>query len=413
MSISFKASVCANGVKLSSLTGDRVPRKCKRTSIVTNALKADGQEKQSSRRNILSILIGAGLTVQGAAEASYYSDLLETSKKPDTTQLLKAYEKTKKSEPKSKAKKLKSVRSKGTLNPSPAIEQGDSGFGATGLVVGGLGIAGAAALGRSSSKKKESIRSPSRLRTAVKKPVNQPSQVRKPKPVAKSQGTIKKPTTKLASSGTVRLVPKSTGTVIKPARKGPVTKKSGNVEKSEKQSILGPAVGLGLVSIFAVYLLASPNTAPRQEKEVTPKEEVSQAASAVVETPKMEPAPVKEETNEVKATKAQQPPDVSSKAQASASGTSKSKLPPTTGNSPVVLVGGSILTLVVAAAVGASPTSQESTSVTSTSTDGTPESRAAEARAWIASWKSRQNEISESRAAEAKAWIEAWKKKQK
>eukprot|EP00890_Picochlorum_soloecismus_P005284 jgi/Picsp_1/5757/NSC_03116-R1_---NA--- len=396
MSISFKASVIGNGVRLSSLTSDRVPRKQERRSIVT-ALQTDGHATQESRRNFLSGLIGAvgaGLAVQGAAEASYYSDLLEASKKPDTTQLLKAYEKTKKSEPKLKTKKFKSVNNKETLKRLPTIKQGNAssnGFGATGFVVGGLGVAGAAVLGQSASRKKESTKLSSRPRTAVKKPVNQPSQVRKPRPVAKPQGTMKKPAFKPASSGTVRLAPKSTGTMVKPVKKGSPTQRGGDVERSEKQSVLGPAAfGLGLVSIFAAYLLAFPNTAPRQEKNETPKEEISQTTSTVVETPKMEPAPVQNEMNEVTASKSQQPPDVSSKAQSSDSGVSKSKLPPTTGNSPVVLVGGSIVALVVAAAVGASPTTQESSTVTSTSAEGTPESRAAEARAWIEAWKKKQ-----------------------
>ena len=418
MSISFKASVIGNGVRLPSVTSDRVPRKQERRSIVTTALQTDGQETQS-RRNFLSGLIGAvgaGLVVQEAAEASYYSELLETSKKPDTAQLLKAYEKTKNSEPKSRSKKVKSVKSKETPKRSPAVKQGNAstgGFGATGLVLGGLGVAGAAALGQSSSKKKEGVKVPGGSRTAVKKSVNQPSQVRKPRPVAKSQGTIKKPASKPASSGTVKLPPKSTGTVVKPAIKRSATQERGKVDKAaEKQSNLGPVVGLGLVGVFAAFLLASPNTTPKEEKKVSVKEEISQQASTVVETPKMDPAPVQKEINEVTSSKAQQPPNVSSKAQPSDSRISKSKLPPTTGNSPIVLVGGSIVALVVAAAVGASPT-QETSTAASTSAEGTPESRAAEARAWIESWKSKQNDTPESRAAEARAWIEAWKNNQK
>ena len=395
MSISFKASVIGNGVRLPSVTNDRLHRKQERRSIVTTALQTDGNETQS-RRNFLSGLIGAvgaGLVVQGAAEASYYSELLETSKKPDTTQLLKAYEKTKKSDPKSKSKKVKSVKSKETPKRSPAIKQGNassSGFGATGLVVGGLGIAGAAVLGRSSSKKKEAVKAPSRPPTTVKKPASQSSQVRKPKPATKSQGTIKKPASKPASSGTVRLPPKSTGTVVKPVKKGSAAQKGGKVDKAaEKQSNLGPVIGLGLAGIFAAFLLASPNTTPREEKEVSLKEEISQQATTVVETPKMDPAPVQKETNEVTSSKTQQPSDVTSKAQSSDSGIGKSKLPPTTGNSPIVLVGGSIVALVVAAAVGASP-AQESSTAASTSAEGTPESRAAEARAWIEAWKNKQ-----------------------
>jgi hypothetical protein len=71
------------------------------------------------------------------------------------------------------------------------------------------------------------------------------------------------------------------------------------------------------------------------------------------------------------------------------------KLPPTTANSPAVLIGGSLVALVAAAAVGGGDTpgggnADSTSSMTSASEEVDAVARAKEAREWIANWRAKQ-----------------------
>jgi len=361
----------------------------------------DQCDTNCSRRDglLLSLgLVGAGLLNVSDSEARtdpYYDELLSKTKL-DSSDLLQKYKKINSSA--DSKKKGKNLPKKPTVNkntvvlkkkPVSSAKPAAAGAGINPVEVGlGLaGVAGVVAIGQSSKKSdggKASKVSP-RSATAVKKPPVRPAPS---KPATKK--TLPKPAPKKAVPGTVRLSPGTKKIESKTKKVGTVAKGSRPAEKEQESgSSPAPAILVAVVALFGglTVLGSKPevkstqpvSSVPQKAEKVSAKpsapEPVQQAEKAPPVSEPAKPAPV------VKSSPVSEKP---------AEEVKKAKLPPTTGNSPLVIIGGSVAALIAAAAVGggSEPTSESNQGSTAASTTlDDAEARAKEAREWIEAWR--------------------------
>lgn len=369
--------VACRFVKARSVAGGQGTR----SRVVVRAVDSDTVSRRDGMITSLSLL-GAGLSVAFDAEARtdpYYDELLNSTKGLNTADLLSKYKKMSSSEGGKRKGSMKREKKGGSGrgSTSSTFSKSASKGAAVNPVEVGLGLAGLAgvvAIGRQGSKggvSNKKTPTPSKPKTQKKK----------------------------VPAGTVRL---SAGTT----RKAPVagTKKVGTVtrkmqgkkaeEKSESSNGAAPALLVGLVAVIGAFVALGPKPISEQ-KPAAAKTETSPVVKEIVtetpseQSPVVTAPPVKSETKA--ATSA---PAVAAKEEKSAPSPQKSGLPPTTGNSPIVLIGGSIATLVVAAAVGGGSENTSANTVQDTPASSAIEDdatfRKKEARDWIEAWRSKQ-----------------------
>lgn len=393
------------------------PAKYERFQTRCDALKQEEEPDGHMRRSVLTgglALLSIGLIdrADAASGTKYYEELLEKSKKPDTSMLLENYEKVKDG-PKRLDKRGKNLRSKKSgkgVSNSPGTKRavktpGTLPFNPVEVGFGLLGLAGAVVIGRQSSKKKGSAESP-KLRTSRRQPVAKPSR----KPSLKQQKTIAK-----QQRGTVKLSPTKNKDTPKTQARSPTgtvarakTKSSQIKEPSEASSSLPAFGGAAVVAVLAAVFIFGTGSSPKSDNTPIIKDETK---VEVIDQIDNKANDIKE-LNDAKLAPAISAPSDQEKASPSALPSKPTRVPtPTTGNSPIVLVGGSIATLIVAAALGGG----SGENVSSSQSEDKQENGAAEARAWIEAWRKKQStsDTPKARAAEARAWIEAWRSKQK
>ena len=361
-----------------------------------------------SRRDglLLSLgLVGAGLLNVSDSEARtdpYYDDLLSKTKL-DSNDLLQKYKKINssadsKKKGKNPAKKPTVNKNTGVLNkkkPSSSVKPAGAAAAGAGInpVEVGLGLAGVAgvvAIGQSSKKsdggKVSKVPPRSAATTAVRKP---PARSAPPKPAPKK--TPPKPAPRKEASGTVRLSPGTRKIESKTKKIGTAVAKGSRATQKEQQSgsSSAPAILVAAVALLGGFTVlgSKPDVKSTQSVSNTPKaaEKVSVKPSAPEPSQQVAQAPPVSEAPRP-APIAKTPP-VSQKP---AEEVKKPKLPPTTGNSPLVIIGGSVAALIAAAAVGGgseatSERNQSSTTASPTLDDS--EARAKEAREWIEAWR--------------------------
>lgn len=405
---------CVRGAAVLHQPSARASRNCRaRIGVIRCDGSRSDDDIEFPRRSALLGMLGIlSLASTNTAQAAtdYYQDLLSKSKRPDTSTLLKAYEKTKKiSEPKQMKKKAQKTPATGrpaTLSTKQAkVSKAAATSGATfnpiEVGLGLLGIAGAIAVGQSSGKdKKEKKASKATVKRSAPPPK---TTVVKPAPT-KPPGTQRKSTVR-ATPGTVRLSPGKSGAGSKTKKvmantqvKRTLGEPSG--KKGPSDTGIGGLVGVGVVVLAGLGLLLGGNPsatkAPEAKKPVAEiKQEIQAPAPAPappvasVPEPTKAPVPAASVTKESpKQEKLVDPTPTEEK--------KTNRVPtPTTGNSPLVLVGGGIATLIVAAAaLGGSDGSSNNTSVQredgSKPAEDDAKARAAEARAWIEAWRAKQ-----------------------
>lgn len=406
------------------------------------SLRASTGETEESRPTLdrrsaillsLSVFIGSAGNAEAATSDAYYESLKANAKGLESTDLLSRYSSLKdgggkkagaknppsRNVPKNVAKNAEVLGLKGSKTSaakasqrtvkaskatSPAVRKATTASAASAasfnpveVGLGLLALAGVGAIGARGSSKSSSAKpaSPSPRKVAPVKKAAPP-----PPPPKKVASPPPPPKKKAVPVGTQKLRPGTRPVqAAKTKRVGTVAKGGGQGEKSGGSGSAGAV--LGVVTLLGAAIVLSGGSpkdvkrsaAPKQSAPVETKAEEAKATAI----PATAPA-VNAEKTQALIVKVEEKKPEAAKLTASAQAPT-SKLPPTTGNSPAVLIGGSLVALVAAAAVGGSGEVGDRTSSSSASSSAAAggssaaddaSARAKEARQWIDAWKARQ-----------------------
>lgn len=434
------------GAKTGRATGPICPLSNSKLASVSRASSGKTEESEPTldRRSALlvslGVLLGSAESAQAATSDAYYRELKANAKGLESTDLLSRYSSLKdgggkkggsrgassRSVSKNVAKNAEALGLRGSKVPtakaskpgpkaskatsravsktSTASSASAASFNPVEVGLGLLALAGVGAIGaRGSSKSSSSKGSSSPLRKA---PVNKaspppPKKKATPPPPKKATPPPPPPKKKTAPVGTQKLRPGTRSVqAAKTKRVGTVAKGAAPAEKQGGSGGAGAIVGVVALLGAAVVLSGgsqkhgNPSAAPKtpvlvESKAKATKASVTPAAAPAVKADKVD------KTQALIVKVEEKKPETATEAVAPAIAPT-SKLPPTTGNSPAVLIGGSLLALVAAAAVGGPAQGGESSSSSPSSAAGESSaaddasSRAREARQWIDAWKAKQ-----------------------
>lgn len=416
------------------------PQRRSRTNVQHVVRASQGSdysvEAEKDRRAALAGLVGVAglLSAEGNAEAKpaekrdYYQELLSSTKnKPSTTDLLSKYEQVKNGPGTGgkKAKKSSTFRTSGaTSKPSYSSSSSSGAIAPLNPVEVSVGLAlvgGAALLGRKSSTRVAGAA----VGAAVAPAKSRGTQIVRPAPKAKAVAPKPapkrtKPPPPPSRPGTIRLgtQKKAVSAPNSKATSGTIKLKRGtapakNAEKSggSNSSTAAAGFGVAILALVALVVFNAPDksaetTATSPTKPAAAAKAVAAAAKPVADLPKAPepkadapaPAPaaaVVEAPKSAPVVAATPAPVV---AAAAAAEPKKALI------SPVALAGGIAAILVAALVAGggkapegvssAQTSSSSSAAAAPAAADGAnadpAEKRAAEARAWIAAWRSKQ-----------------------